>query len=172
MAIFIALQTPTVTLPVKSNKDCAGLTAKLFAEFKRYGSDEADEKIAALDAIIHDEAAKIFSTDSEEIKAEKKLLQKRNSQAIRDFIKGEIVSLQKIPLLRKDDDTGKVTPFEVSDTRNAKDNTELWGEASNCLDFLLDMLLASTPWSSSFITALYSVLTNMNLGAAAEVKNY
>jgi hypothetical protein len=172
MAVYIALQDPTVTLKIKSAKDCAGKTAQMFAEFKRYPSDEADEKLRALEALINDKSGNILLEDSAEVIADKKVIQRNTTAAIRNFIKDEIVSLQKVPLMLKNDETGKVTSIEVPDTKAAKDNEELWGEASNCLDFLLDMILASTPWSSSLISSIYSVLTNMNLGADAEVKNF
>jgi hypothetical protein len=171
MAIYIALQSPSVILTVKSAKDCEGKTAKMDVEFKRYPADEADVKLSEFEKLINDKSANIFAEDSADIIIEKKAQQVLNAAAIRNWVKGEVLSLQKVPLLSKDDTTGKVTSLVIADTRVAKDNEELWGEASNCLDFLLDMVLASTPWSSSFITSVYSVLTNMNLGVDAEVKN-
>lgn len=155
MAIYIALQTPTVEIPVTSGKDCTGTKAELTAEFRRYPSDQADKLIAEFDANMNDK-----ESDSAVVVAK-----------MRSFIKGQIVALKDIPLIKVDDLTGKQTPWKLDSTRNAKDEEALWGSAENCLDFLLDMLLDSTPWSASLISAMYAALTNMNLGADAETKN-
>lgn len=152
--VFIALQEPTVEMTVKAT-DCAGNKKQILVEFKRYESEEGDAKLAEFEGITK------ADTDAKTAIAN-----------MRAFIKAEIVAVKQVPLKLQDEETGKVSERKIPDSRTAKDEPELWGEADNCLAFLLDMLLQSTPWSSAITTALYSVLTNTQLGKDAEAKNW
>lgn len=154
--VFISLQTPDVEMQIKSAADCSGKTDRLFAGFKRHPSDIADQRIKEFETILNDK----------ETPTETRVVNMRN------FLKEEILYLRDVTLFVQAEGASKLTKRVVADTRAVKDDEELWGDASNCLDFLLDLLLATTPWSSPFTTAFYAVSTNMTLGEDASGKNF
>jgi hypothetical protein len=154
MNFFIELQTPTVEIPVMA-KDAGGIPAKIIVGFKRYEAAEGFEK------------AKEFSKLVDGISPEDG---KEGIQKVSDAIAEEIIYLRDVKL-KLPQENGKFKERRVLDTRTEKDEPELWGAADNCLPKLLSKYLSSTPWRSSFITALYSAFTNTQLGQEAEVKN-
>lgn len=170
--IYIALQTPTVIIPIQSEKDCTGARKKLKAEFKRYRGEESDRKLTEFRNIV-DRKPPVELLGENITEDQQKELLDFQFQVVRDiktFIKHEIVSLQDVPLIYEDE-SGRLTERVFNDTKKAEKDDELWGAPENCLDFLLDIILDSAPWSSPFITAMYSVFNNVQIGQAAEVKN-
>jgi hypothetical protein len=145
---YVKLQQPTVEMVVRSSKDCSGETSWVSVVFKRYEAADSDTKYDLFNGLIQ-------NTDIE---------------AVKKHIKSEIVALKNVVLDSLDDD-GLVTEYHIADTRVVEDQPELWGAKEKCLDFLLDMYLSSTPWSSSLTKALFSVYINMDLSAEAKLGN-
>lgn len=162
--IHIALQTPSVEMPVQSKPDCSGKTEKMIVEFRRYPSDESDKKLVILNKLVDSEAPEILSGD------DLTAWQAKTVADIKAFLKAEIVSLKKVPIYVENANKDLVRQV-VEDTKKAKSDDELWGDSSNCLDFLLDMVLDSTPWSSPILQAQFQVLTNTAISQKAEIKN-
>lgn len=206
--MYIALQTPSVEMKIKSEPDCSGKSETLTAVFIRHNTTEADK--------VRDKMMEIQSrsyTDEIEIAAEvlrlensfsyltgdelteqvatgkarflsgkttvatpEALKASRVSQEndLRNLLRSQIIALKTVPLeIQETDESGKVTvsKLTVPDTRTALNNEELWGEATNCLNALLDVLLLSNPWSSSLARAQQNVLYNLQILSDASVKN-
>ena len=135
---YIALQTPTVELPIQSDKDAEGKTAQIIGVFKRYGSKESDVRLKELETLANQELSiELLDKGTEAIKA----FFVEKETAIKAATKADIIALKGFPLQEVDDITGEVTQIIIEDSRTVLDNPELWGEAGNCLDFLLDILL-------------------------------
>lgn len=162
--VYIALQTPSVILKITSQKDCEGKSETLRAEFRRYDGDASARKFASFQKLFEPVSTEGLSQQEADTVAKDALNQ------IRHALKQEIIALYDIPLFIEDE-KGKLNKLVVKSTKNAEKNDELWGEPENCLDFLLDIILESTPWSSPITTALYSALGNVQLGVNAETKN-
>jgi hypothetical protein len=206
--MYIALQTPSVEMKIKSEPDCSGKSETLTAVFIRHNTTEADK--------VRDQMMEIQNrnfTDEVEIAAE--VLRLENSfsyltgeeltekvdtgktrflvgktvvatpealkvcrvskeNALLNLLRSQIIALKNVPLeIQETDESGKVTisKLVIPDTRTATNNEELWGEASNCLNALLDVLLLSNPWSSSLARAQQNVLYNLQILSDASVKN-
>lgn len=206
--MYIALQTPSVEMKIKSEPDCSGKSESLTAVFIRHNTTEADKvrdkmieiqnrsftdevEITAevlrlennFSYLTGDElaeqvaagktrflAGKTIMTTPEALKASR--VQQEND--LRNLLRSQIIALKSVPLeIQETDESGKVTTSKliVPDTRTALNNEELWGEASNCLNALLDVLLLSNPWSSSLARAQQNVLYNLQILTDASVKN-
>lgn len=206
--MYIALQTPSVEMKIKSEPDCSGKSETLTAVFIRHNTTEADKirdqmmeiqnrsftddvEIAAevlrlensFSYLTGDElaeqvaagkarflAGKTVVATSEALKASR--VSQEND--LRNLLRSQIIALKNVPLeIQETDESGKVTTSKliVPDTRTALNNEELWGEASNCLNALLDVLLLSNPWSSSLARAQQNVLYNLQILSDASVKN-
>ena len=206
--MYIALQTPSVEMKIKSEPDCSGKSETLTAVFIRHNTTEADK--------VRDQMMEIQSrsfTDEVEIAAEVlrlegsfnyltgddlevqvtagkarflagktvlatpaalKAARVQQENDLRNLLRSQIIALKNVPLeIQETDEAGKVTTSKlvVPDTRTALNNEELWGEAANCLNALLDVLLLSNPWSSSLARAQQNVLYNLQILSDASVKN-
>jgi len=206
--MYIALQTPSVEMKIKSEPDCSGKSETLTAVFIRHNTTEADK--------VRDQMTEIQSrsfTDEVEIAAEVTRLENsfsyltgddleiqvtagklrfltgktvlstpevlkasrvQQENDLRNLLRSQIIALKNVPLeIQETDEAGKVTTSKlgVPDTRTALNNEELWGDASNCLNALLDVLLLSNPWSSSLARAQQNVLYNLQILSDASVKN-
>ncbi len=206
--LFIALQSPTVEMKIKSEPDCSGKVETLTAVFLRHNTAEAErlrgqmteiQRQVFTDAVelqievqrlesyfsylsgaeLADEVAKgkeRFLTGKIFVDSPLALRAARAKQedTLRDLMRSQIVALKNIPLeVQETDETGKtsLSRLVVPDTRTAVDNLELWGEGTNCLNALLDVLLLSNPWSSSLARAQQNVLYNLQLLSDASTKN-
>ena len=206
--MYIALQTPSVEMKIKSEPDCSGKVETLTAVFIRHNTTEADKvrdqmmeiqnrsytdevEIATevlrlennLSYLTGDELAEQVAAGKVRFLAGKTVVAtpealkaSRVSQenALRTLLRSQIIALKNVPLeIQETDEFGKVTTSKlvVPDTRTALNNEELWGEASNCLNALLDVLLLSNPWSSSLARAQQNVLYNLQILSDASVKN-
>lgn len=206
--MYIALQTPSVEMKIKSEPDCSGKSETLTAVFIRHNTTEADKvrdqmmeiqsrnftdevEIAAevlrlensFSYLTGDELAEQvaagkarFLTGKTIVATPEALKASRVSQEkdLRNLLRSQIIALKNVPLeIQETDESGKVTVSKlvVPDTRTALNNEELWGEASNCLNALLDVLLLSNPWSSSLARAQQNVLYNLQILSDASVKN-
>lgn len=206
--LYIACQTPSVEMKIKSEPDCSGKVETLTAVFVRHNTTEADrvrdrmmeiqsrsytdeaETVAEVlrlennfSYLTEDEitdqvtlgktrflAGKIVVATPEALKASR--VQQEND--LRNLLRSQIIALKNVPLeIQETDEAGKTTVSKlvVHDTRTALNNEELWGEASNCLNALLDVLLLSNPWSSSLARAQQNVLYNLQILSDASVKN-
>ena len=206
--LYIACQTPSVEMKIKSEPDCSGKSETLTAVFIRHNTTEADK--------VRDQMMEIQNrnyTDEVEIAAEVSRLENNFSyligdklteqvaagktrflvgktlcssstetktfrslqeNALRNLLRSQIIALKNVPLeIQETDEAGKVTTSKlvVPDTRTVLNNEELWGEAANCLNALLDVLLLSNPWSSSLARAQQNVLYNLQILSDASVKN-
>lgn len=153
--IYIGLQTPSIELKIKA-MDSSGQQESLFAGYQRADSEESEKLLESYNSIVAHE-------DFGNAMAEAELF-----PAMRE----RILYLRDVQLLTVKDD--KLVPFlKVPDTRRAKDNADLWGDADNCLSFLLDMYLRSTPWRSAFIEGYMDSLVNSKeLSSSAKLKNF
>lgn len=206
--MFIALQTPSVEMKIKSEPDCTGKVETMTAVFIRHDTVEAEKIRAAMMEI----QKRVF-TDAEELRAEQSRLadyfsyltgdaladaikegserftsgktmmespealraaRQTQEQDLRNLLRSQIIALKNVPLeIQETTDSGRSSTIRmvVPDTRTAVDNMELWGEAANCLNALLDVLLLSNPWSSALARAQQNVLYNLQLLSDASVKN-
>lgn len=152
--LYVALATPSVELTVKA-KAPDGSIAKCLMAFKRY--DEAGS------VAKRKEAEELMTTLAEKSSEEQTL-------GISNFLKGEIIYIKNLDLFEESELGNPVLFKTIEDTRTEKD-AELLGEYSNCLDFLLDMLLAAPSWSSAIMETFFKLHYNLSLGNDAEVKN-
>lgn len=152
--LYVALATPSVELSIKA-KQIDGSTSKCLAGFKRYNEVEAVAKRKEAETLIQELSAK--STEEQ-------------NSGIKTFLGKEILYLKNVDLF-EESVLGEPQLYKtVEDTRTETD-PELQGETTNCLDFLLDMLLAAPPWSSALIQAFFKLHYNLQIGDDAEVKN-
>ena len=206
--MYIALQTPSVEMKIKSEPDCSGKSETLTAVFIRHNTTEADKvrdkmmeiqsrsftdetEIAAevlrlensFSYLVGDELAEQVATGKARFlvgktfvatPGELKTSRVQQENDLRNLLRSQIIALKNVPLeIQETDESGKVavSKLVVPDTRTALNNEELWGEAANCLNALLDVLLLSNPWSSSLARAQQNVLYNLQILSDASVKN-
>jgi hypothetical protein len=206
--LFIALQTPSVEMKVKSEPDCSGKVETLTAVFLRHNTEDAQKirnKMAKIQSEVFISEAEIFAEETrlrdsfsylmpEELEAQVATAMARfkagkticsspeavlaareqQEQNLRDILRSQIISLKNVPLdIQETDENGKVSfsRLVVPDTKTATDNMELWGEGSNCLNALLDVLLLSNPWSPALARAQQNVLYNLQLLSDTVSKN-
>ena len=206
--LYIACQTPSVEMKIKSEPDCSGKVETLTAVFIRHNTTEADKvrdqmmsiqnhtytdevEIAAevsrlensLSYLSGEELAEQIELDKTRFLSgktvvatpeESKRLRVAQENDLRNLLRSQIIALKNVPLeIAETDEAGKVTTSKlvVTDTRTATNNEELWGEACNCLNALLDVLLLSNPWSSSLARAQQNVLYNLQILSDSSVKN-
>jgi hypothetical protein len=206
--LYIALQTPSVEMKIKSEPDCSGKVETLVAVFHRHDTDGSEKIRGQMTEIqnrqftdqgeLQAETLRLenyFEYLPSEDKAEQvklgvqnflkdktfldspealKLARDKQQTDMRNLLRSQIIALKNVPLeIQEVDELGKVSSSRlvVPDTRHAVDNLELWGEASNCLNALLDVLLLSNPWSSSLARAQQNVLYNLQLLSDSIAKN-
>lgn len=146
--LYVKLQTPTIELKVTA-KDASGATSSMVVGFKRYETEEGDDKIK----ILQDALTEYGEEEG-------------TSENLDNFIKNEIVYLKKVELeVGKED--GKNSPdLHIPDTRRAKPNETFWGSSEECLSVLVDLFLASQPWKVSLIASQQKALMNNDYGDA------
>lgn len=146
MEFFLKTQTPTVELKVTAI-DASGAKDSCFVGWKRPSAEEGgkllEEWIALLDNTVEDSA--FYATD----------------HPIQQFLRSRIVYIRDYQFVNAE---GKPA-FRLKDTRTAQENSSAWGEAENCLPWLLDLFLTSSPWWSAFSEALVSSLSNRDTSA-------
>ena len=151
---YIALGTPSVELPLKA-KQLDGSISKCIAAFKRYDEQGAIAKRTEAEALIE----KLSTLSVAE-----------QNKGLAEFLKKEIIYLKNVDIF-EETELGKPVLYKTVEDSRTESDPELLGDYKNCLDFLLDMLLAAPPWSSALIKTFYSLHYNLNLGEDAEVKN-
>ena len=152
--LYVKLQTPTIEIKVKA-KDSSGMMDKLTVGFKRYEATESAHQLKLLQGLFEDQVGK----DNDDI----------DTAELDSFIKGQIVYILQANLILVGDD-GKESSLSVLDTRKAKPVADRWESSEDCLDVLLDLYLASSPWRSAFNDALQKALVNMEYVEGA-IKN-
>ncbi len=169
---FLQLQTPTVELTI-IGKDASGATVDIAAGIKRYEIEEAQEKFEQFNS-INKELAAVETDQANGIEVDKSYLKTlRNETAVKitEFLKEEIVYLKKVQLMEETSPGNYGKGPYIPDTRTFKDDS-LWKDGhTSCLDFLLDMLLASAVWRGQIVSAVFSAFANTKLGKEAEAKN-
>ena len=209
--MYIACQTPSVEMKIKSEPDCSGKSETLTAVFIRHNTTEADkvrdQMIEIQSRSFTDEveiAAEVLRLENsfsyltgeelvEQVSAGKarflvgktvvatpealKACRVQQEDDLRNLLRSQILAIKGFSgEFYELDEEGKPKPetrkeLKIPDTRTALNNEELWGEASNCLNALLDVLLLSNPWSSSLARAQQNVLYNLQILSDASVKN-
>jgi hypothetical protein len=169
---YISLQTPEVEIPVKSYKDAAGFIETIFVTFKRYGSQEADVKLQEFREITN---RKLSDEDLVKIPVEElgkafSDFELEKAKDLKAFIKTQVIAIRQFPLFIHEEGK-KPEKMVITDTRTVKKNEELWGEPEDCLNFLLDILLDSNPWSSALTKGMNEVFYNIQLTEEASIKN-
>lgn len=165
--VSVQLTKPVIELVLKA-KDIAGESAELTVGFKRKTIAEANALIALCDKVTNGVVGTDLNLPPEIqtfVSAESK------EEALKALVKNEILYLKNVELTLEATKEEAALQMLIEDTRTVENNEELWGDSSRCLDFLLDIYLTSAPWSSAFISAIYSISLNLEFGSNAEVKN-
>jgi hypothetical protein len=169
---FLQLQTPTVELTV-TGKDASGAAVDIAAGINRYEIEDAQEKFEQFNTInkeLADVEADVAAGNIVD-KTYLKTLRSETASKITEFLKNEVVYLKKVQLMEETSPGIYQKGPLIPDTRTWKDDS-LWKEKhTSCLDFLLDMLLASSVWRGQLISAVFSAFANTKLGKEAEAKN-
>ncbi len=169
---FLALQTPTVELSV-AGTDPAGKQAHISVGFKRYEIEEAQERMDKFSEIskpIND----LTALEADGVEIDRSTWREASAtvrEGINEMLREEIVYFTKVQLLEPV--PGKPSEFRkgplIADSRTYKDEAVLGGKS--CLDFLLDMHIASSLWRSALISSMLSAINNYKLGQETAVKN-
>jgi hypothetical protein len=162
----VQLTNPVIELVLKA-KDIAGEQAELIVGFKRKSIKEAQFFAEHCDKITNAPVGPKGTYPVEIVSFE---TSEQKEEHLKQLVKGEVLYLKDVELTC---DEGPEFTIKIPDTRTVPngDYQELWGDNTKCLDFLLDIYLTSAPWSSAFISALYSISLNLDFGNDAEVKN-
>jgi len=144
--LFVKLQVPVIELKVTA-KDASGARDNLVVGFKRYETVESDKQLKLFQEALQDQIDSIKN--------------EVESTVTEDFIKKNIVYLRNLELELLDEDD-KPSRLSVNDTRKAKPVTDLWENPEECLETLLDLLLASAPYKSVLISSLQKALVNVD----------
>jgi len=143
--LFIKLQTPTTELKVTA-KDAAGVADSILVGFKRYEVKEAELKLKefqeALQSQVDDSTEGSFAIEQ-----------------VDAFISSQIVYIKQVRLEEQGDD-GRTNSITIADTRKAKPYDTFWENPEECLDALLSMFLAASPWRVPLVTGLQKALVN------------
>ena len=152
MQIFIQLQTPTVELEVKSDRDPAGNSSKIRVGFRRYDAFEGQKR---------------YSTLLEELSAAEKLEDPEESlKGLHRIVLPEVEYFSKAIVHVKE---GTQLKELTVDTR--KPPAELWATSEQAVSELLMMYISSSPWRNNLLSALFNSFSNRDLSDLAEVKN-
>ena len=152
MQIFIQLQTPTVELEIKSERDPAGNFGKIRAGFRRYDAIEGQKRYATL---------------LDELSAAEKLEDPDESlKRLHQIILQEVEYFSKAVVHVKE---GTQLKELTVDTR--KPPAELWSTSEQAVSELLMMYISSSPWRNNLLSALFNSFSNRDLADLAEVKN-
>ena len=169
---FLALQTPTVELTVNGT-DPAGKQAHILVGFKRYELDEAQERMDVFSDKNKpvNELTKLEEEGVEIDRSSWREASKTVKESMSEMLREEIVYFRNVQLFEPV--VGKPTEFKkgplIVDSRTFKDEAVLGGKS--CLDFLLDMHLASGLWRSALLSGMLSAINNYKLGQESAVKN-
>lgn len=176
---FIALQSPTVKLPVTSRKSVAGVTKTLGVEFLLHSQTEGDKRKTHFDEVLYAD----FDLDNwkkslgrkptkEEIQKAQEAFAQESSDKLKALIKQEIVGLYDIPIeVKKAGGYESVIIPSVAEVK-AEFLVDVESEGA-ALAFLLDAFLDSNPWSSALTQKLIEVWQNLGpITDEQETKNF
>lgn len=169
---FLSLQTPTVELTV-TGSDPAGKQSSILVGFKRYELEEAQARLDAFSE-ANKPLEDLGKLEEDGVEIDKSTWREASTQvraAINDMLREEIVYFRNIQL--SEEVPGRSGEYRkgllIADSRNFKDEAVLAGKS--CLDFLLDMHLASSLWRNALVSSMMSSISNIKLGKEAEAKN-
>jgi len=139
MKLSLKLQSPTIEIPITA-VDSANNKDNIIIAFYRYDLKESRNKLQEFqDILSHMENNDL--TESEEFTT---------------FVTEGISYIRNIKL-----DNG-AEEFKIKDTRVVKPLESFWKTSEECINFLLEMYLNSTPWKMSIIEGLQKALVNTN----------
>lgn len=129
--LYVKLQTPTIEMPITAI-DAAGVETTMFVGFKRYDLTEIVERIAQWELL----------------------------DSIEDLVRAEIIYVKDISVEIEDDETGKITPYLIKDTRNEKKIEGLWDTPEDCYQLVITKLFNSPPYKLAIIDTFNNIFLN------------
>jgi len=187
---FVALQTPTVELPVEAT-DARGNKAKIYVGFKRYDTDgmkaqfdrytEINKEVQDLNDRMLDkyegykiiDGVKVPSGEMLEAgeKIEPAVLEEAQARLVKNtntFITENVVYVKGIELF----DAKGEPLLKIADTRTYDDKKVLTEEGfENALDFALSLYLPYNLWRNAFMSGVVKALINQEEAKKAAGKN-
>ena len=171
--LYVKLQTPSIELDVTAT-DSSGEKDKIKVGFKRPEPKAANILLDKYSKLSETYVKYLFGQPLDEKATEENRYTvdhspediEEVSQAMSDMVADSIVYIKGAKVLEVDNESGASDYVTIPDTRKAKPNEDFWEDAEGCLDALLGMFLAATPWKSSLSSAYQKTLINIDTSEA------